>query len=444
MRSLQVRLSTWLSLAVVLVALAAGAFSFFTAYREAMELQDDLLRQTAALVQGQGPDQIIPARPGQDAKDDTEEEAETALVVLTLSPDGWRGLSAAVLSGLPFDLPDGMHTLALEDEGWRVFAGTRPNGGRIAVAQQTDVRNETALDSALRTLLPFLVLPPILMFLVGGLVRGMFRPLKRAAGQVEQRSEKDLGPVPQTGLPEEIQPFVSSINNLMARVAASLALQRRFVADAAHELRTPLTALSLQAESLESSEMSGDARQRLADMRKGIQRAENLVGQLLALARANDAAQEKRAPVSLQTVFRRVLEDFMPLAEAKGIDLGVLDQDDRTVLAEPDDLSILVGNLVGNAIRFTPPGGRIDLSVREDRKFVVMQVDDTGPGIPEAERERVFEPFYRILGSQETGSGLGLSIVRTLCDKMDATVELDWADTRQASGLSVRVTFRKP
>ncbi|MBS0403607.1 MAG: two-component sensor histidine kinase, partial [Proteobacteria bacterium] len=296
-----------------------------------------------------------------------------------------------------------------------------------------------AQGSALRTVLPFAVLVPILLFVVVSLVRRMFRPVVRLAEAIDRRGDGDLQPVAEQNLPAEVRPFVRAINRLLGRVAQTLDGQRRFVADAAHELRSPLTALSLQAERLQQAPMSEPARERLAVLRQGIERGRALLEQLLSLARAQQRAEPPAAGVSVQAVFRRVLQDLLPLAEARQIDVGVAGEGDARVAASELDLFTLVKNLVDNAIRYTPAGGRVDLSVESRPEGVLLGVQDSGPGIAPAERERVFDPFYRTLGNEQTGSGLGLAIVQTIAQRLGARVSLDDADPAVPAGLLVRV-----
>jgi two-component system OmpR family sensor kinase len=229
-----------------------------------------------------------------------------------------------------------------------------------------------------------------------------------------------------------------AINRLLARVAQSMTAQRRFVADAAHELRSPLTALSLQAERLGEADLSGAARDRLIALRCGIERSRNLVNQLLSLARAQAAGDDPPSSVSVQLVYRRVLEDLMPLAEAKHIDIGVDGEQDVHVRMSEADLLAVVKNLVDNAIRYTPDGGRVDLSVNAAEDRAVLQIKDSGPGIPLAERERVFDPFYRAPGSDDVGSGLGLSIVKAISDRVGAEIRLSFSDEPGQTGLCIR------
>jgi len=445
-QSLQFRLSAWLSLVILGFALAAGVFSFASAFKEAIEFQDDQLRQVAALVNRRdlpAPQTQSPAPAQQEAPG---ADPDSRVIVQTLARPGTAvSVPANGALALPGDLADGMQTITLGHEVWRLFVRTLDSGARIAVGQQTETRNDIARDSAKRTLMPFLVLIPILLLLIGRLIGGMLRPLRQLASDLDRRAERDLQAVSAQHLPSEIQPFVAAINSLLARVAQSVAVQHRFVADAAHELRSPLTALSLQAERLEAADLPPQARLRLDALRRGLQRARLLLEQMLALARAQEASSGSGAQgtqVSVRRVFREVLEDLMPLAEAKRIDLGVAGQDDAGVAAAEVDLKTLVRNLAENAIRYTPPGGRVDLSVHTDRNRVILRIDDTGPGIPESERERVFDPFYRIPGNDAEGSGLGLSIVRTIAARIGAEVTLGRPDARQdVAGLRVTVEF---
>ena len=409
--SLQFKLSAWLLLVILGVALVAGVFSYWATFQDANELQDDQLKQVAALID-RNHLPVLQAQPQETAPDTNP---GSRVIVQALASGGVQAPRANDYAlALPANLPDGIQTVMVSDVGWRLFVRTLNSGGRVVVGQQTAVRDEIARDSAFNTLMPFGVLIPTLLLLVGYLIRRMFKPVRQLASELDHRSEQDLHEVSEARLPSEIRPFVMAINRLLGRVTRSMALQRRFVADAAHELRSPLTALSLQAERLEAADMSVDARERLGTLQQGLRRARDLVAQLLTLARVQEPVTGKTTQVPLQPVLREVLEDLMPLAQAKQIDLGVVGQGRAVVFVQRDDLKTLLRNLVENAVRYTPRGGRVDVSVHVFPGQVVLQVDDTGPGIPEDERERVFDPFYRILGNDEVGSGLGLSIVRTI------------------------------
>jgi two-component system OmpR family sensor kinase len=432
-RSLQSLLFLWLSVAIILVAVPAGFLSYWYAFREAIELQDDQLRQTAAWLEHQHF-----SVPPVEAAGPADADPESRLIVLTAEPQRpWRPEGAA--PGLNANASDGLQTATIGGVPWRFLVGADERGFRIAVGQQTAARDEIANKSALRTVAPLMSLIVLLPLVIGVTVRQMLRPLKGIADNLEVRSEIDWVHIPERGLPTEIRPFVVAIKRLLTRVAASVAEQRRFLADAAHELRSPLTALSLQAERLESAEMSVEARERLIDLRRGILRTRRLLEQLLALARAQNETGETQ-PVSLTVAFRRALEDLMPLAEAKGLDVGLVSRQEVVVQAREIDLTMLLRNLIENAIRYTPDGGRIDLSAEMRPDGAALRVEDSGPGIRPEDRERVFDPFHRVLGADEFGSGLGLSIVKAIVDRLGADISLGDAP---GGGLEVTVTIPK-
>jgi two-component system OmpR family sensor kinase len=436
--SLQLRLSIWLSLVILAGAVGGGSYSFVAAFEEAIELQDDQLREMATLIDRQ---QLVVPHAGTDAYGRHADPESHIAVQLLQAPDRQGAVPSSEWLDLPPSLADGMHTLVVNGRSWRTFVETLDSGSKVAVSQRTAVRDEIARDSALQTVMPLLILLPLLLLLVHEVIRRMFRPLKKMALDLDRRSEQDLCEITFPQLPSEIEPFALAINQLLSRVAQSVAAQRRFVADAAHELRSPLTALSLQAERLEAADMAPQARERLAALRNGIRRTRSLVDQLLTLARVRHPAHGTAAAVSVQRIFRQVLEDLLPLAEAKNIDIGVVGTADATLMAQEMDLKTLVKNLVDNAIRYTPQGGHIDLAVHRDERHITLQIDDTGPGIPEQERTRVFDPFYRVLGNDEVGSGLGLSIVQTLTERIGGKVTLGYVDEARHCGLRVCVVF---
>ena len=435
--SIQLKLSFSLSLAILVIALIAGLFSFVSAFDEAHELQDDMLRQVAALFDRQ---HLPLAHLGDEGRANNSDE-ESRVIVQYLSDDGkaTETGAASVALPLPSTLPDGLHTLDSSGEAFRVLVKTTSNGERIAVAQETGVRNEIARKSALRTLMPLLILFPVLLLIVADLVRKMFRPIASLSAEIDQRAQRELHPVEEAHLPAEVRPFVVAINRLLLRVDHSMQTQRRFVADAAHELRSPLTALSLQAERLAQAEMSDLASGHLTTLRRGITRGQNLLDQLLTLAKAQTVPERPNSPVSVQLIYRHVLEDLLPLAEAKHIDIGVEGEQDAQLWVNELDLMVVVKNLVDNAIRYTPDGGKVDLSVTSEFGLALLRIQDSGPGIQVTERVRVFDPFYRTLGSDQVGSGLGLSIVKAVADRIGAEIQLDFADEVRHSGLRVCV-----
>ncbi len=423
----------------MLFALAAGAFSFFALLDEANELQDDQLRQVAALFN----DRVTKiTTPHDRTASDFTPHIEFRVLVQILNPSGIEvlGVPHPPLI-LPQDVHEGIQTVTLHDVQWRILVKTLAPQQRLVVAQKIALRDEMAFESARAALAPYVILIPVLLLIIGYLIRQMFKPVTQLAKELDQRSEQDLRQIDQQNLPSEVLPFVDAINRMLERVDQSVAQQRRFIADAAHEMRTPLTALSLQMESFEASEMSEQAQQRLTILKGGLHRNRLLLNQLLALAHAQQGSNEVKTDVSIQHVFRRVLEDLLPLAEAKQIDLGVVTEADMHLFVQELDLVSLVKNLVDNAIRYTPEGGKIDLSLMSNSNQVILTIEDSGPGIPDAEMGRVFDPFYRVAGSNETGSGLGLSIVKTIAARIGAQIQLE--NGKDKSGLRVRAIFSR-
>jgi two-component system OmpR family sensor kinase len=435
--SVQLKLAFTLSVVIFAAGMIAGACSFLSALDEAHELQDDVLRQVAQLMDRE---RLSPVSAAADPRLSEGNEESRVIVQRLGEPNpSHKTVDDGGPLPLPASLPDGLQTRDAGGESFRVLVRTTAAGERIAVAQESSFRDEIARDSALRTLMPFLILMPVLLIVVAALVRAIFRPIAALSTQIDARAEQALHPIEASPLPVEVRPFALAINRLLARVAQSVDSERRFIADAAHELRSPMTALSLQAERLADADMGSVARERLAALRQGIARGRSLLDQLLALAKAQSAVEQPSAQVSVQRIYRRVLEDVMPLAEAKQIDIGVEGADDAAVQVSEFDMMAVVRNLVDNAIRYTPVRGRVDLSVARVDAHAVLRIRDTGPGIALDERERVCDPFYRTLGSEQMGAGLGLSIVKAIVDRIGATIRFDFADEASKTGLCVTV-----
>ncbi len=421
-KSLRRQLSGWIAIVTIVSGIAAGACSFFLAFREAQELQDDQLQQVALLV-GRSGKAVEPW--GGVSWTNSDKDPEARIIILPLGGAALTGRNAqrAVLPAIPANLPEGFQTINAQGGTWRLFVRAIASGEKIAVGQLTTVRNEIARDSGLRTLIPVLLLVPFLIILIVWVVRRSLAPVSELSQLLDQRGDTNLARLPESSVPEEIRPFVTSINGLMRRLAEALEQQRRFIADAAHELRSPLTALTLQAENLEQDVSPQEKSVRLQQLKQGLTRTRSLLDQLLSLARQQSSIVPS-VELRLDLIVRQVLEDLMPMAAAKGIDLGCERLDEIILNAPVDGLAVLVRNAVDNALRYTPAGGTVDMELYSEDKRIVFQVTDTGPGIPVDEEERVFEPFYRIMGTDETGSGLGLPIVRSIADRLGGTVTL--------------------
>jgi two-component system, OmpR family, sensor kinase len=276
--------------------------------------------------------------------------------------------------------------------------------------------------------------------MVGWLISRSLAPVERMRRQVATRPADDLSPLPAAGLPEEVLPLVDELNLLFGRVRVALAAHQQFVADAAHELRSPLTALKLQAQALRRAPDDASRQAAIARLNDGIERTIQLVSQLLALAREEGerapAAQWQR--MELRDLARQAVADVLPQAQARRIDIGLVTADAVWVRGQPEALHILLRNLLDNAVKYSPEGGQVDVAL-SDGAQPTLTVEDSGPGIPEAERERVFDRFYRVAGAEGAGSGLGLAIVKTIAARHGATVRLD--RSQRLGGLKAELRF---
>jgi two-component system OmpR family sensor kinase len=328
--------------------------------------------------------------------------------------------------------------------------GLRQSDRFIQVAQPISVRESLALRLAFRTLWPFGLLLPLMIALVLFVVRRALAPIRALSLGLSTRSLDALQPVHLEGaVPVEILPLVEALNDLLARLNAASSAQRTFVADAAHELRSPLAALKLQLQAAQRDGSLKGEGTTLLRIEQRLNRIIRLVQQLLALARADaEPAGGALTAIPLRRLAEQAVSDFSLLAEDKSIDLGLeiaanADQGDVfEVLGEPHGLSVLLNNLLDNAIKHTPSGGRVDLVLRREQAGVSIEIRDTGPGIAEAELARVCDRFYRGSDTQGEGSGLGLAIVTRVARRHRAEVTL--RNNADGRGLTVTVAAFKP
>jgi two-component system OmpR family sensor kinase len=322
----------------------------------------------------------------------------------------------------------------------RVFVRSLPQDERIVVAQRTDLRDEIALNSALRTLVPVILLLPLLAWLTARIVAAELTPVRRLAQSLDAQPADVLAPLPATDIPDEVSSFVGAINRLLERVNRLMGEQRRFVADAAHELRSPLSALSIQAQNLENAESLEVARERLMPLKSGLERTQRLTEQLLTLAKTQ-ADTNERTEVDVSNAIRAVIAEFLACAHARGIDLGMEEAAKVSIPASPDVLRLILSNAIDNALRYTPSGGVVTVRAAAQGPDAIIEVIDTGPGIPESERARAFDAFYRLEGSAGNGSGLGLTIARDAAIRLGG--ELTLHARADGDGLVVRYRQRR-
>ena len=427
-RALIVPLACGLVVAIVLAAF----FTYQRARDEANALFDVQLQQTAASITG------MPLAAPQIA---FHGEASTPLVVQVWDRDGVQVFRSQPTRAAPARAAPGFATLAGKDGAWRVYS-VLANGQVIQVGQPLAARNELATSMAWRTTLPLMLIAPLLALFIWFAIERALAPLARLTGAVGKRSADELAPLDNRGWPQEVSPLVAALNDLLAKLKAALFAQRAFVADAAHELRTPLAALHLQAQLAERATDSAERDAALVAMKGGIDRATRLASQLLALAREEHAEIDgTRARVDLADLARDVSRELAPIAAARDVDLGVTEAAPLAISGDAPALYTLLSNLIDNAIRYTPAGGRVDVSVVTRDGAPAFIVGDSGPGIAAAEREHVFDRFARGAHASAPGSGLGLAIVRRIAERHGARV--DFEPGIDGAGLGVVVRFAR-
>lgn len=430
--SIRWRLLASLMATLALAALVLGAATYRSALHEAEALFDYQLRQMALSLRDQGeiaPDQ---ARAFNDSALD--------FVVQVWTVDGRVIYASRIHSELPSRAVLGFADLRVDGAVWRTFAVAA--GDRvIQVAQPRQIRERLAAAAAWRNVLPLLLAAPLLALAVWLIVSRILAPLRRVSSEVMSRDAESLQPLPADGLPEEVAPLVASLNALLQRLGGALDAQRAFVADAAHELRSPLTALKLQVQLLQRAGDEGARAEAVQALSQGVERATRLVEQLLTLARNEPGARRRPLqPVDLGEAVRQGLADLSALARHHGGALSVDAPEAVIVQGDAVALGALARNLADNALRYTPPGTPVRVQVGREDGAPELRVDDAGPGLPAAERERAFDRFWRreaTAGATE-GSGLGLAIVRSIAERHGARVTLEESPL---GGLRARVRF---
>ncbi|MDW3687198.1 ATP-binding protein [Cupriavidus sp. CV2] len=430
-RSLLWMLSVSICGTILVIGLVAAAASFWFAFEEARDLQDDELREIAWLV-SPGDAKALSSQGGFAQAD----EPEMRIWVLKVSKLATRVVTPDLSLTLPGELSDGLHTIDSHGESWRIYVRPLSAEYGLTVGQRTSARDEIARDSALRTLIPLLFVIPVLILLAAILIRILLGKVQQLAAEVDKKGDTDLAPLVAQGVPSEILPFVSATNRLLGRLQSAIALQRQFVADAAHELRSPVTAMTLQLENaLTVEDTTNAALARLAPLGKSISRMRSLVEQLLLLAEQDAGPPTVSHDIDTKAVVIDALGEIFPFADSKDIDLGLEVGEALTIRGNQEDFRVLVRNAIDNAVLYTPPGGKVDVRLYRMADAAIFEVEDTGPGIPEEELARVFDPFYRVVGSGQPGSGLGLAIVRSAAARLRGHVSLHTLALNGKAGL---------
>jgi two-component system OmpR family sensor kinase len=397
----------WMTVLLTAVGVVTILIAFLYARQEAAGFLDDQLRQIA-LNAGAS------VRPAQ-APPSLDEDPENRFAITVWDSAG-RVLHAS-LPNVPLPRPagSGFANAAADGEQWRLYT-IRGTDRTVQVAQRETVREEIAESAALGAAAPVLMVIPLSWLVVGLAMRRVLGRLDRLAQDLAQRSTTAAAPLPMAGIPTEVAPLVTAMNGLLVRLHAALDNQKRFLADAAHELRTPLAAMQIQVDGL-AADASPTQATRLSALTAGLRRVSALVAQLLSLARLDEPAAEAPALLDLGPLLLDCVGDYVALAEGKGVDLGVHIRGQAHCRGNAADLRMLFGCLIDNAVRYTPPDGLVDVTLDRQGGQAVVEVLDTGPGLPAGAEARIFDRFFRAAPPGVAGTGLGLAIARRIAER---------------------------
>ena len=404
----------WMTVLLAFVGAIAFAVSFEVARQEAGNTLDDQLRQVAMNV-GDGPLELHGPTVKHDAEDD--------FIIMVWDAAGKQLHPSKNGLILPRQTIQGLATVTALSEDWRVYTASDTRQS-VQVAQRMSVRLEMAETAGLQAGLPVLVVIPLAWFVIGWSLSRVLNQTSKLAQSIALRSTNSRELIPVEGVPSEIRPLVDAMNVLTDRLQQALEQQKRFVSDAAHELRSPLTALHLQLGNLQSL-THGDHADLVNELGNGIRRAAAMVEQLLRLARSDESSpRPNRIVLDLTELVTQCVADYIHVATAKNVDLGMGARDSATLSGWPSDLKMLFGNLIDNAIRYTPAGGSIDVSVINHNGSPIVEVLDTGCGVLKADIPRLFDRFFRSAPIDIEGSGLGLSIADAVAKRHGLTIQI--------------------
>lgn len=440
-RSLQGRLTALLLALVCTVWLMATATAWWDARHELDELLDGHLAQAAAL---------LVAQQSHELDEDAHLDAPTLhryapKVAFQIFHKGQAlahsaNAPAQAFLAQPGSTPRGFQTVVVDGVAWRVFATTgRDRDVQVFVGEQVESRSAILMAWLRSTLWPMLVALPVLGLAIGWSVHQGVQPLRRLGQLLQQRPALALEPVELAHPPSEMAPMLAALNDLLQRIGVLMQSERRFTADAAHELRTPIAAIRAQAE-VALHEKQEDARQHaLQATLLGCDRASRLIDQLLTLARLESGEAPPMTPVDLRDVARGAMADLAMHALGKQQTLELAAPTPCLIQGNGTLLAALVRNLIDNAIRYSPPAAHIQASLMLSPQAATLCVQDSGPGLSEADQARMGERFFRVAGTAEAGSGLGWSIVRRIAQAHHAQVQLGRSE--QWGGLRVEVSW---
>ena len=405
----------WMTVLLTLVGLAGATMAYVVDLAQANLLLDSQLRQIAI---NAGPGIGLGALPGklQDPGDD--------ILVQIWDARGVELHSSHPAVAMPRQASPGFETLQAGGEAWRSYLAS-DGQTTVQASQRISVRTELAQTAALEAATPILITIPLGWLVVGWGLQRVLGRLGTLAAVIAERSADARTPIPVDQVPEEVGPLVGAMNQLIERLQRSVEQQKQFVSDAAHELRTPLAALRLQIDNLMIDRNDAATDAALPELSRGAGRASALIDQLLRLARYDAAGSvPERSQVDVVPVVLACLADHIQVADGKKVDLGLTASDPVRILASERDLQVLIGNLIENAVRYTAPGGIVDIAVRRRDDSAEVEIVDTGCGIREDLMPRVFDRFFRAVPPDTDGTGLGLAICKAIADRHGLTLRL--------------------
>lgn len=407
MTSLRQTLMTHITVLLMIVGFAAAATAYVFVKHEVNSFQDNALQEVALNAGLIYRHEIQPR---------IEAELEDQLVVQIWDHDGKLLHRSGPHVDIPYRTDLGYFDATAGGENWRVFRASDPQHA-VQISQRWSAREEVAAYAAAGAAVPLIVAIPIAWLLIAWSVKRVLSGLGQLSADIGERSADARDALSLTGVPIEITPLVGAMNSLIDRHQQALETQRRFVSDAAHELRTPLAALQIQIDNLRARELSGPTRDIATDLLEGIRRAGYLVNQLMTMVRADASMEGEVETVDVAALVNLVVSGFVPIAETKGVRLIVDVEENIPMTTRASDVQLLLSNLLDNAVRYTGPGGRVNVHGKRLDGSAVIDIVDNGCGIPEAALPFLYDRFFRAAPPDIEGTGLGLAIARTAADR---------------------------
>jgi two-component system OmpR family sensor kinase len=430
MTSLRKTVMNYVTGLLVVIGVAAAITSYHFVKYEVNSFQDNALHEVA-MAAGFVFRQDIEPR--------IDAELEDQLVIQIWDETRTPLHRSGPVVDIPLQAELGYSDVTAGGERWRVFR-SRDGNHAIQVSQRWSAREEVAAYAAAGASVPLIAAIPIAWLLISWAVKRVLSGLGKLSSEIGERSADAKDALGLQGVPLEVVPLVTAMNSLIERHQLALETQRRFVSDAAHELRTPLAVLQIQIDNLRARELSGPSREIAQDLLDGIRRASYSVNQLMTLVRADASIESEAETVDAQDLIGLIASGFAPVAETKGVTLTVVPQPACELNVRADDLRLIVSNLIDNAVRYTRAGGTVSIGTQQLEDHLVIEVLDTGCGIPEAALPHLYDRFFRAAPVDIDGTGLGLAIAKSAADRSGFVLTIE--NRSDVVGVRGQVTIR--